>query len=110
MYHLLYGAGGRFCFSRNWLTQRADVFWALTREVSADVRRRGYAVLSVPVLGPLFDPAFAQQEALLELAELIKRFQLFPDKDNAPEWTGRLMLRSRGGVVLRLVPRSSIKS
>ena len=63
-------------------------------------------------LGPRKCPgaAFAQQEALLVLAELIKRFQLFPNKEKAPEWTGRLTLRSRAGVTLRLVPRSPIKS
>ena len=54
--------------------------------------------------------AFAQQEALLVLAELIKNFQLYPGQNQAPEWTGRLTFRSRAGVVLRLVPRSSIKS
>ena len=52
--------------------------------------------------------AFAQQEALLVLAELIKHYQLFPGENQAPEWTGRLTFRSRAGVVLRLVPRTSI--
>ena len=52
--------------------------------------------------------AFAQQEALLVLAELIKNFQLFPCENQSPEWTGRLTFRSRAGVFLRLMPRSSI--
>ena len=52
--------------------------------------------------------AFAQQEALLVLAELVKHFQLYPGENKAPEWTGRLTFRSRAGVVLSLVPRTSI--
>ena len=62
---------GGFGFSRNWLTRRADVFWTLTREVSDDVRERGYGVLLAPVLGPLFDPVF---EEVLE--------RPLPDADN----------------------------
>ena len=54
--------------------------------------------------------AFAQQEALLMLAGLIKNYQLFPGENQVPEWTGRLTFRSRAGVFLRLVPRSSPKS
>ena len=50
--------------------------------------------------------AFAQQEALLVLAELIKYFQLFPGENQVPEWTGRLTFRSSEGVFLRLMPRS----
>ncbi len=64
-------------------------------------------------LGPRKCPgaAFAQQEALLVLAELIKHFQLFPgDESPVPEWTGRLTLRSAAGVALRLVPRSSVRN
>ena len=59
-------------------------------------------------LGPRKCPgaAFAQQEALLVLAELIKHFQLFPSREKqGPQWTGRLTLRSASGVVLRLMPR-----
>ncbi len=54
---------GGFGFSRNWLTRSADVFWTLTPEVSADVRRRGYKRVPVPALGPLFDPAFEEELA-----------------------------------------------
>ena len=61
-------------------------------------------------IGPRKCPgaAFAQQEALLVLAELVKHFQLYPGENKAPEWTGRLTFRSRAGVVLSLVPRTSI--
>lgn len=59
-------------------------------------------------LGPRKCPgaAFAQQEALLVLAELIGKYQLLPaNEDIGPEWVGRLTLRSANGVLLRLVPR-----
>jgi cytochrome P450 len=50
--------------------------------------------------------AFAQQEALLVLAELIGKYQLLPENEGiGPEWVGRLTLRSANGVRLRLVPR-----
>ena len=49
---------GGFGFSRNWLTRKADTFWALTSEVSEEVRRRGLSGDRVKVLGPLFDPSF----------------------------------------------------
>ena len=59
-------------------------------------------------LGPRKCPgaAFAQQEALLVLAELIGKYQLLPANEGiGPEWVGRLTLRSANGVRLRLVPR-----
>lgn len=59
-------------------------------------------------LGPRKCPgaAFAQQEALLVLAELIGTYQLLPANEGiGPEWVGRLTLRSANGVRLRLVPR-----
>ena len=59
-------------------------------------------------LGPRKCPgaAFAQQEALLVLAELIGKYQLLPPSEGVgPEWVGRLTLRSANGVWLRLVPR-----
>ena len=58
-------------------------------------------------LGPRKCPgaAFAQQEALLVLAELIGKYQLLPANEGiGPEWVGRLTLRSANGVRLRLVP------
>ena len=59
-------------------------------------------------LGPRKCPgaAFAQQEALLVLAELIGKYQLLPANEGiGPEWVGRLTLRSANGVRLRLVTR-----
>ena len=49
---------GGFGFSRNWMTRKADVFWALTPEVAEEVYRRGYKRTRVEVLGPLFEPTF----------------------------------------------------
>ena len=49
---------GGFGFSRNWVTCKADSFWALTSEVAEEVCRRGYKRAQVSVLGPLFDPSF----------------------------------------------------
>jgi UDP-N-acetylglucosamine:LPS N-acetylglucosamine transferase len=43
---------GGFGFSRNWLSRRADLFWALTEEVVREVRRRRPGV-PVELLGPL---------------------------------------------------------
>jgi processive 1,2-diacylglycerol beta-glucosyltransferase len=43
---------GGFGFSRNWLTRRTDLFWALTDEVVREVRRRRPGV-PVEGLGPL---------------------------------------------------------
>ncbi|WP_320675168.1 MGDG synthase family glycosyltransferase [Prochlorococcus sp. MIT 1341] len=54
---------GGFGFSRNWVSQRTDSFWALTQEVKSEVIHRGISPNRVEVLGPLFDPAF---ESVLE--------------------------------------------
>lgn len=58
-------------------------------------------------LGPRKCPgaAFAQQEALLVLAELVRRFQVLPEVDHQPELVARLTLRSRTGIKVRLVRR-----
>jgi cytochrome P450 len=59
-------------------------------------------------LGPRKCPgaAFAQQEALLVLAELVRRFDVLPDPDHQPELVARLTLRSRNGIRVRLVRRT----
>jgi cytochrome P450 len=59
-------------------------------------------------LGPRKCPgaAFAQQEALLVLAELVRRFEVLPDPEHEPELVARLTLRSRNGIRVRLRPRS----
>ena len=54
---------GGFGFSRNWVSKKADAFWALTPEVAKEVIHRGYPQKKVLVLGPLFDPSF---ESVLE--------------------------------------------
>ncbi len=54
---------GGFGFSRNWVTKKADYFWALTPEVAKEVRGRGYVKSRISILGPLFEPSF---ERLLE--------------------------------------------
>ena len=59
-------------------------------------------------LGPRKCPgaAFALQEALLVLAELVRRYELLPDPGHQPELVARLTLRSANGVRLRLRERS----
>ena len=55
-------------------------------------------------LGPRKCPgaAFALQEALLVLAELVSRYELLPEAGQEPQLVGNLTLRSRNGVRLRL--------
>jgi cytochrome P450 len=59
-------------------------------------------------LGPRKCPgsAFAFQEALLVLAELVRRYELLPDPGHQPDLVARLTLRSRNGVRVRLRERS----
>ena len=59
-------------------------------------------------LGPRKCPgaAFALQEALLVLAELVRRYELLPDPGHQLELVARLTLRSANGVRLRLRERS----
>ena len=55
-------------------------------------------------LGPRKCPgaAFALQEALLVLAELVRRYELLPAAGPAPDLVGRLTLRSRNGIRVQL--------
>ena len=55
-------------------------------------------------LGPRKCPgaAFALQEALLVLAELVSRYELLGEPGQEPDLVGNLTLRSRNGVPLRL--------
>jgi len=59
-------------------------------------------------LGPRKCPgaAFALQEALLVLAELVRRHRLLPEPGHTPDLVGWLTLRSRNGIRLRLEPLS----
>ncbi len=58
-------------------------------------------------LGPRKCPgaAFAQQEAILVLAELVRRYRILPVSDHKPNLTGRLTLRSTNGIKLLLESR-----
>ena len=58
-------------------------------------------------LGPRKCPgaAFALQEALLVLAEVVRRYELLPEPGHQPELVARLTLRSRNGVRVRLRDR-----
>jgi cytochrome P450 len=60
-------------------------------------------------LGPRKCPgaAFALQEALLVLAELVSRYELLSEPHQEPDLVGNLTLRSRNGVHLRLRRRPS---
>jgi len=49
---------GGFGFSRNWVSRRADRFWAITAEVAQEVVRRRYPRQQLLVAGPLLYPAF----------------------------------------------------
>ena len=80
---------------------------------SADDRRWARDAFLPYGLGPRKCPgaAFAQQEALLVLAELVRRFEVLPDPEHEPELVARLTLRSRNGIRVRLVrrtPRSAL--
>jgi cytochrome P450 len=59
-------------------------------------------------LGPRKCPgaAFALQEALLVLAELVSRYELLGEPGQEPDLVGNLTLRSRNGVQLRLRRRA----
>lgn len=59
-------------------------------------------------MGPRQCPGagFARQEALLVLGELVRRFVVHPDPGHRPALVGRLTLRSRNGIRVRLTPRS----
>jgi cytochrome P450 len=74
---------------------------------SADDRRWARDAFLPYGLGPRKCPgaAFAQQEALLVLAELVRRFEVLPDPGHEPELVARLTLRSRNGIRVRLVRR-----
>jgi cytochrome P450 len=58
-------------------------------------------------LGPRKCPgaAFALQEALLVLGELVRAHELLPDPNHSPDLVGRLTLRSSNGIWLQLRQR-----
>lgn len=58
-------------------------------------------------LGPRKCPgaAFAMQEALLVLAEIVRRYELLPDNGHTPRLVSRLTIRSSNGIRVRLSKR-----
>jgi len=49
---------GGFGFSRNWVSPKADRFWAITGEVAREARRRHTPASRIATLGPLLYPAY----------------------------------------------------
>ncbi len=97
-----------------WVVQRQEGQWPephgfrperfLAEGASAEERQLARDVWLPFGLGPRKCPgaAFALQEALLVLAELVRRYELLPDLQHAPDLVARLTLRSRNGIPLRL--------
>jgi cytochrome P450 len=97
-----------------WVVQRQEGQWPephgfrperfLAEGASAEERQLARDVWLPFGLGPRKCPgaAFALQEALLVLAELVRRYELLPDPRHAPDLVARLTLRSRNGIPLRL--------
>jgi cytochrome P450 len=100
-----------------WVIQRHEQHWSepnafrperFLSDANADDRRWARDAFLPYGLGPRKCPgaAFAQQEALLVLAELVRRFEVLPDPEHEPELVARLTLRSRTGIRVRLRARS----
>lgn len=97
-----------------WVIQRHEQHWRdphafrperfLGDTATAEERRWGREAWLPFGLGPRKCPgaAFALQEALLVLGELVRRYELLPQPDHTPDLVGRLTLRSRNGIRLRL--------
>ena len=96
-----------------WVIQRHEQHWSepnafrperFLSDANADDRRWARDAFLPYGLGPRKCPgaAFALQEALLVLAELVRRYELLPDPGPAPDLVGRLTLRSRNGIRVRL--------
>jgi cytochrome P450 len=100
-----------------WVIQRHEQHWSdpnafsperFLSDANADDRRWARDAFLPYGMGPRKCPgaAFAQQEALLVLAELVRRFEVLPDPEHEPELVARLTLRSRNGIRVRLRARS----
>ncbi|MBM5808457.1 MAG: cytochrome P450 [Cyanobacteria bacterium M_surface_9_m1_291] len=96
-----------------WVIQRQDGQWPQPHafdpdrfftDPSAQNRQLARDVWLPFGLGPRKCPgaAFALQEAQLVLAELVRRYELLPADGPAPDLVGRLTLRSRNGIRVRL--------
>jgi cytochrome P450 len=100
-----------------WVVHRHEQHWSepnafrperFLSDANAEDRRWARDAFLPYGLGPRKCPgaAFAQQEALLVLAELVRRFEVLPDPEHEPELVARLTLRSRNGIRVRLRARS----
>jgi cytochrome P450 len=97
-----------------WVVQRQEGQWPqphgfrperfLAETSSAEERQLARDVWLPFGLGPRKCPgaAFALQEALLVLAELVRRYELLSEPDQTPDLVARLTLRSRNGIRVRL--------
>ncbi|MFS6826502.1 cytochrome P450 [Cyanobium sp. ATX-6F1] len=93
-----------------WVIQRHEQHWSdpnsfrperfLADQASTEERRMAREAFLPFGLGPRKCPgaAFALQEALLVLAELVRRYEILPDPGHSPELVARLTLRSVNGV------------
>ncbi|WP_457767795.1 cytochrome P450 [Cyanobium sp. ULC084] len=97
-----------------WVIQRHEQNWSdphqfrperfLAEEASVEERRLAREAFLPFGLGPRKCPgaAFALQEALLVLAELVRRYEILPDPGHRPDLVARLTLRSVNGVQVKL--------
>ena len=102
-----------------WVIQRHEQHWSdpnafrperfLAEAATAEERRWAREAWLPFGLGPRKCPgaAFALQEALLVLGELVHCYALQPEPLHSPDLVGRLTLRSRNGIRLRLRPLRS---
>ena len=102
-----------------WVIQRHEQHWSepnrfrperFLADQASDADKQWARDAFLPFgLGPRKCPgaAFALQEALLVLAELVSRYELLDEPGQEPELVGNLTLRSRNGVQLRLRRRAS---
>ena len=102
-----------------WVIQRHEQHWSepnrfrpdrFLADQASDAEKQLARDAFLPFgLGPRKCPgaAFALQEALLVLAELVSRYELLGEPGQEPELVGNLTLRSRNGVQLRLRRRAS---
>jgi cytochrome P450 len=101
-----------------WVIQRHEQHWSepnrfrperFLADQASDADKQWARDAFLPFgLGPRKCPgaAFALQEALLVLAELVSRYELLGEPGQEPELVGNLTLRSRNGVQLRLRRRA----
>lgn len=99
-----------------WIVQRHKSYWqypaafdpdrflnSLSTEEEKKLAKEAFLPFG---LGPRKCPgaAFALQEAMLVMAEIVRRYELMPDPKHSPKLVSRLTLRSQNGIRLRLRP------